>query len=160
VSVDAGGTSRRLQVNTLYLNSAATAYRGPLDDVADRTGRTLVLADFDRDGREDIALWTGKRGANGAASYEVYLADGTGYRRNAALSALTDGANGLFTIESGQLVRSSKSGCCLHTTQRYAVRDGAPVLIEEVVEDATGNRAAPRITTRRLIEGRMQTVDP
>lgn len=160
VSVTSGGVTRELRVDSLYLNSRTTAYRGPLDDPADRAGRSIVIADIDRDGREDIALWTGTRGANGAASYDVYLASAAGYRRDAALSALTEGANGLFTLDDGRLVRMSKSGCCLHTTARYEWRDGRPLLVEEVVEDATAGRASPVVTTRRRIDGRMQTVDP
>jgi len=160
LTVSADGQPRELRADALYLNDRATAYRGPLDDPADRAGRSIVIADMDRDGREDIALWTGTRGANGAASYDVYLAGADGYRLDAALSALTQGANGLFTLDDGQLVRMSKSGCCIHATARYAWRDGKPVLVEEVVEDATADRASPTVTTRRRIDGRMQTVVP
>jgi hypothetical protein len=54
----------------------------------------------------------------------------------------------------------SKSGCCLFTTERYALDNGAPLLVEQTVEDSTGNRSSPVITVRRRVDGRMQVVSP
>jgi uncharacterized protein YecT (DUF1311 family) len=155
---NAAGRSQ-LRLPALYINGRATAYRGALTRPADHAGRSIVLADIDRNGRDDIAVWTGTRGANGAASYDVYLASGKGYALNRELSALTIGKNGLFVLDGGRLVTTSKSGCCIHSVQTYALRGGKPVLIEEVVKDATENPAKPKITTSRLVDGKMRVVD-
>ena len=148
-----------LRINALYVNAHATGYRGALAKPADQAGRSIVLADIDRNGREDIAVWTGTRGANGAASYDIYLASDKGYARSLELSALTVGKNGLFVLDGDRLVTTSKSGCCIHAAQKYALRRGKAVLIEEVVEDSTENAAVPKITRRRLVDGRMRVVD-
>jgi uncharacterized protein YecT (DUF1311 family) len=155
---NAAGRSR-LRLPTLYVNARATAYRGALTRPADQAGRSIVLADIDRNGRDDIAVWTGIRGANGAASYDVYLASGKGYALNRELSVLTVGKNGLFVLDGSRLVTTSKSGCCIHSVQTYALRSGKPVLIEETVKDATQNAAEPKVTTRRLVDGKMRVVD-
>ncbi len=148
-----------LRINALYVNARATAYRGALAKPADQAGRSIVIADIDRNGRDDIAVWTGTRGANGAASYDVYLASNKGYVRSAALSALTVGKNGLFVLDGDRLVATSKSGCCMHSIEKYTLRRGKPVLVEDTVEDSTENAAAPKITTRRLIDGNMRVVE-
>lgn len=154
-----GAAPRTVAVETLMVNARATAYRGPLDDAGDRAGRSIVLSDVNADGVEDLALWTGTLGANGAASYDVFLAEPEAFRESPALSRLTEGANGLFTVESGALVRTSKSGCCIHTTERFELQDGQPLLVESVTEDSTENRETPKVTVQRRVDGRMRDVE-
>lgn len=156
---DADGVPRSARVSTLTIDPRTTAYRGRLASPVDQAGRSIVLADIDADGRKDLALRTGSLGGYGSASYDVFIADDSGFRPSPALSALTHGALGLFTLEDGHLVRRSKSGCCLHTTERYAVGADGPELVEEVIEDSTGNRAVPDVSIRRRIDGEMRAVD-
>jgi hypothetical protein len=154
-----GATPQPVEVDALLLGRRATAYRGALDEPQDQAGRTAVLADVNADGFEDLALWTGTLGGYGSASFDVFLGGPDGFRRDDALSALTHGALGLFTIQGGRLVRTSKSGCCLFSTERYALSGDAPTLVEETIEDSTENRASPRITVRRRVDGQMQDVE-
>lgn len=155
-----GSPARFVEVDTLLFAARPSAYRGPLDSPQDQSGRTVVLADLNVDGREDLALWTGTSGGYGSASFDVFLGTADGFQHDVALSALTHGATGLFTVDHGQLVRMSKSGCCLFTTERYAFDKGAPLLVEQAVEDSTSNRSSPVITVRRRVDGRMQVVSP
>jgi hypothetical protein len=161
LTVDDSGDTQILRPAGLHLNARSTAYRGPLDNSVRAASPSIVVSDIDGDGDEDLAVRTGTRGAYGAASYEIYLHDAA--RRDFVLSRefseLTVGKNGLFSIEAGKLYTSSKSGCCVHSRQTYAVKNGKPELIEETVEDATANRASPSVVVRRLVDGKMQVVD-
>ena len=161
LAVDDSGDTQMLRPAGLHLNARSTVYRGQLDNSVRGASPSIVVSDIDGDGDEDLAVRTGTRGAYGAASYETYLYDAA--RRDFVLSRefseLTVGKNGLFSIEAGKLHTSSKSGCCVHSRQTYAVKNGKPELIEETIEDATANRASPSVVVRRLIDGKMQVVD-
>ncbi len=157
-----GGSAReqRLGLAELYVSSRATTYRGPLVE-GGVAGHSIVLSDIDGDGTEDLAVFSGMGGAYGGASYDVFLFDRTrrSFVRNEPLSKLTFGKSGLFHVVDGNIVASSKSGCCLHTTEKYALNKGRLTLTERVVEDSTGNPPAPKRTVFRMVDGKLKQID-
>ena len=156
----AEGVSQTLRPAALYLNERATLYRGDVAQRDRRASQSIIVSDVNGDGRDDLALWTGTRGGYGGASYDIHLFDATRntFVRSAAFSELTVGRDGFFTIVDGRIRTTSKSGCCLHTEEFHVVEKNAPKLVERIVEDATGNRAAPKRTVSKLVDGRMREV--
>jgi|GEM_PF-382882 len=156
----ADGGSQTLRPAALYLNERATLYRGALAQRDRSASQSIIVSDVNGDGRDDLALWTGIRGSYGGASYDIHLFDATKktFVRSAAFSELTVGRDGFFTIVDGRIRTTSKSGCCLHTEEFHVVEKNAPKLVERIVEDATGNRASPKRTVSKLVDGRMREV--
>ena len=158
----AGGSAgeQYLRLAELYVSSRATAYRGPLVE-GGVAGHSIVLSDIDGDGNEDLAVFSGMAGAYGGASYDVFLFHKArrSFVRNEALSKLTLGKSGLFRVADGNIVAASKSGCCLHTTEKYALNNEQPTLVERVVEDSTGNPSAPKRTVFRIVDGKLKQLD-
>ena len=123
---------------------------------------SFIFGDFNFDGNEDLAICTGRNGGYGAPSYSVYVYNvkSKQFVENVRLTKLTEGAYlGLFFVEpkKSQLVARSKSGCCYHETEVYKVVSNKPVLVERVIEEASGSDDAGyvvRITTRRLVKGK------
>ncbi len=156
----ADGASQTLRPAALYLNQRATLYRGAVAQRDRRASQSIIVSDVNGDGRDDLALWTGTRGGYGGASYDIHLFDATKktFVRSAAFSELTVGRDGFFAIVDGRIRTTSKSGCCLHTEEFHVVEKNAPKLVERIVEDATGNRAAPKRRVSKLVDGRMREV--
>ncbi len=156
----ADGLSQTLRPAALYLNERATLYRGAVAQRDRRASQSIIVSDVNGDGRDDLALWTGTRGGYGGASYDIHLFDATKktFVRSAAFSELTVGRDGFLTIVDGRIRTTSKSGCCLHTEEFHVVEKNAPKLVERIVEDATANRAAPKRTVSKLVDGRMREV--
>ena len=154
------GREQRLGLAELYVNSRATAYRGPLVE-GGVAGHSIVLSDIDGDGSEDLSVFSGMGGGYGGPSYDVFLFDKArrSFVRNEALSKLTLGKSGLFRVVDGNIVAASKSGCCLHTTEKYALRKGQLTLAERMVEDSTGNPPAPKRTVFRMVDGKLKQTD-
>lgn len=124
---------------------------------------TFVFEDFDFDGEEDFAVCNGRNGGYGGPSYNVYLFDQRSKRfvENRRLSRLTEGGYlGLFFPDpkKKRLTVYSKSGCCYHETEVYSVVRGRPVLVEKVIEEATGvgdgDDLLVTTTTKKRIGGR------
>ena len=142
-----------IDLDAFYINAEATLFRGDLNARDATRSQSVVMADINADGRDDLMLWTGRLGAYGGASYSAYLFEPAKrrYAYSAAFSELTVGRAGLFKIENGRLRTRSKSGCCLHTQEAFALENGNPVLVERVEEDATGTSIAPsRFPSRPL----------
>ena len=124
---------------------------------------TFVFEDFDFDGEEDLAICNGRNGGYGGPSYNVYLFDKRSRRfvENRRLSRLTEGVYlGLFFPDpkKKRLSVYSKSGCCYHETEVYSVVRGRPVLVEKVIEEATGTDKEDEFlvttTTKKRVGGR------
>lgn len=122
---------------------------------------SFIFGDFNFDGKEDLAICNGRNGGYGAPSYNVYLFNSRLNRfvENKKLSELTDGYLGLFFVDpkKKQLLAFSKSGCCYHETELYKVVSNKPVLVETIIEDASGSDNTGYdvlVTTRKLIKGR------
>ena len=124
---------------------------------------SFVGNDFNFDGLEDFAVCNGRDGGYGGPSYNVFLFDKRSGRfvENRRLSRLTEGVYlGLFfpDAKKKRLTAYSKSGCCYHETDVFALVNNRPVLVEKVVEDATPWGGAPEgfvlVTTKRRVGGR------
>lgn len=121
---------------------------------------SFVGEDFNFDGREDLAVCNGRNGGYGGPSYTIFLFDPRSGRfaESRALSRLNEGAYlGLVSRDPKRrrLTALSKSGCCYHETEVYGVVNNRPVLVEKVVEDATGaGDGSVLVTTRRKVKGR------
>jgi hypothetical protein len=156
-----GPTSAKqvLRPDDVYVDSAATLYRGPLDASYKQNGHTFVVTDVNGDSAEDLLVWTGKEGNYGGPSYDVYLFDPTGkeWVFSQEFTDLIPGTNGLFQVEHGKIKTASTEGCCFHAFDTYEVRGGKPVLVERVTEDANDPKA-PVTRTERLINGEMREV--
>lgn len=149
-----------IDLDALYINPESTLFRGDLSARDATRSQSVVMADINADGRDDLMLWTGQLGAYGGASYSAYVfePDKRRYAYSAAFSELTVGRAGLFEIENGRLLTGSKSGCCLHTQETFALENGNPVLVERVEEDATGPSRVPKVTVFRRVDGQMVEV--
>lgn len=162
LSVLCGGVAQALVLQSFYINTEATLFRGSLAE-RDRTrSHSVVLADVNLDAHDDLLLWTGREGGYGAASYSVYLFEPSRdvYVHSRAFSDLTIGRSGLFTLDGGRIRTGSKSGCCIHIQETFAVENNAPVLVERMEEDATDGAGKPRITISRRVDGQLRKVDP
>lgn len=142
-------------------------YRGTVEhnDQTSRNRRGLyaeeysfVGGDFNFDGLEDFAVCNGREGGYGGPSYNVFLFDRRSARfvESRRLSGLTEAPYlGLFFPDARRkrLTAHSKSGCCYHETEVYALVNNRPVLVEKIVEDATPWGGAPEgfvlVTTKR-----------
>jgi hypothetical protein len=123
---------------------------------------SFVFEDFNFDGIEDLAVCNGRNGGYGGPSYNVYLFNKqtNKFSENKRLSRLTEGGYlGLFLVDTKkrELITLSKSGCCYHETEKYKVANNKPVLVEKIIEQASGGDTTGYdvvITTRRLINGK------
>jgi hypothetical protein len=121
---------------------------------------TLDVGDFNFDGHDDFAVQDSQSGSYGGPTFVVFLYDARLERfvRSAGLTGLTRTHLGFFQVDSKRrrLVALSKDGCCFHVTDEYAVVHDAPVLVDSVTEDATGDDIV--VTThRRLVHGKWIT---
>ncbi|MCC4635331.1 FG-GAP repeat protein [Xanthomonas dyei] len=148
-----------LEPESLYLDSNSTFYHGPLDDTYKKNRHSIILADINGDGHEDLVLWSGKEGNYGGPSYSVYLFDAAQQRLvfNQSLSDITVMANGLFSVEGNLLTSTSGDGCCIHVFDTYELNKNEPVLIERVTAD-TNDPANPKKKIERLQDGEMKEV--
>lgn len=155
-----GGEPQPLDVDAIHLNTEATLFRGEFGLRARTKSQTIVVSDMNGDGHDDIALWTGAKGGYGGASYDIFLFDSVQdtYAKSHAFSDLTIGRLGLFEIVDGKIVTHSKSGCCIHTEEIFSIENKEPVLVERIVEDATGGVDPPKRTVSRRVNGGMQEV--
>lgn len=120
----------------------------------------LVFDDFNFDGREDLAVCNGRDSGYGGPSYTVFLFEPKSGRfvGNSRLSSLAEGPYlGLFFPDPKKktLTAYSKSGCCYHETATFKVVGNRPVLVEQVIEDATRTDDAGEgfvmVTTRKRV---------
>ncbi|OAG68659.1 hypothetical protein A7D17_13175 [Xanthomonas floridensis] len=148
-----------LEPESLYLDSNSTFYHGPLDETYKKNRHSIILADINGDGYEDLVLWSGKEGNYGGPSYSVYLFDAAQQRLvfNQSLSDITVMANGLFSVKGNLLTSTSGDGCCIHVFDTYELKKNEPVLIERVTED-TNDHANPKKKIERLQNGEMKEV--
>jgi hypothetical protein len=124
---------------------------------------SFVFDDFNFDGREDLAVCNGRDSGYGGPSYTVFLFDARAgrFKESRALSRLAEGEYlGLFFTDPKRrtLTAYSKGGCCYHETKVFQIVRNRPVLVEQVIEDATSWGGAPEgyalITTKRKVRGR------
>ncbi len=133
-----------LNLKSIQINATQLAYN-PTIDTTERvlydTEYSVVVEDFNFDGKEDLAICNGRHGGYGAPSYNVFLFNEKAGRfiRNLGLSRLTTNVYlGLFFPDSKtrRLAAYSKSGCCYHETEYYRVVNDRPVMVEKLIVDS------------------------
>ncbi|WP_147455615.1 XAC2610-related protein [Solilutibacter pythonis] len=155
-----GGSSQQIDLPSLYFDNQASVYRGVIDETYKLRGHSLILSDVNADGHQDLLVWSGKEGAYGGPSYDVYVfdpADGK-FVHDQDFSDLTVGYNGLFFVEKDGIRAVSSEGCCLHVTDTYEIRRGKPVLVKRVTEDDGGGDGQAMKKVERLVNGEMKEV--
>ncbi|MGH9820344.1 MAG: XAC2610-related protein [Pyrinomonadaceae bacterium] len=120
------------------------------------------FGDFNFDGSEDVAICDGSNGGYGMPSYQVFIYSTRlkKFVRSASFTKMNSGGLGMFEIDNRKkmLMVFSKSGCCWHRTEGFAVIGGRPKKVYEFTEDATRNQGKTvEITTRRLVNGKWRT---
>lgn len=158
VDVSLAGKEQSLLFTSVYIDSEATIYRGPLDVGYEQNGHSFIFTDVNGDRREDLIVWTGKEGAYGGPSYDVLLqdpADGQ-FHVTPLLSELTVGANGLFLIDKGRLHSTSTDGCCLRIIDTYVVTRDEPRLLERTIEERDERTGRVSTRTERAIDGKLE----
>ena len=92
----------------------------------------IIIADFNFDGSEDLAIRNGNNGGYGGPSYDVYVYYATKkqFVPAADLTELASSKLGMFQVDAKRkrLITFEKSGCCWHMTTEYAVVPGKGLL--------------------------------
>lgn len=98
----------------------------------------LIYDDFNFDGLKDLAVMDGQNSCYHGPSYQVYLGTADGFEASPDFTELAQSNCGLFQVDAKarEIHTMTKDGCCWHQYATYSVRDGAPLLEREVVEDA------------------------
>ncbi|WP_249475533.1 FG-GAP repeat protein [Luteimonas galliterrae] len=147
--------SQRLLLESVYVDSKETFYRGALDK---SNCHTFILADVNGDGQEDLIVQTGNEGGYGGPSFSVYLFDMKDklFKFNKLFSDLTIGTISLFIVEKGKLKTWAKNGCCEHFYLTYEIRKNRPVLTEMITERSTDKGVETIV--ERLVNGEMKEI--
>jgi hypothetical protein len=92
----------------------------------------IIIADFNFDGSEDLAIRNGNNSGYGGPSYDVYVYHATKkqFVPAADLTELASSKLGMFQVDAKRkrLITFEKSGCCWHMTTEYAVVPGKGLL--------------------------------
>ncbi|MEN1928903.1 hypothetical protein WCE37_07880 [Luteimonas sp. MJ250] len=145
---------------TVMLKAGSLVYRGPLHAGERPDAHSFIISDVNADGREDLILWSGRHGAYGGPSFQVYLFDeGDGQLHlSEAFSELTVGYIGIFGVDGRTVTTDAKSGCCLHVQETYVIEESIPELVARVTTEEEADGTA-KVTTERLLDGKLQVVD-
>jgi hypothetical protein len=119
---------------------------------------SLVVDDFNFDGREDFAVQVSQDGPYGGPTFRVYLYQSKTERfeLSRSLSKLTEQSLGFFQLDrqKKQILTFTKSGCCYHESRAYEWFRDRPIVVTRYVEDATSTDGFTTETTERLVRGR------
>ena len=121
----------------------------------------IFFEDYNFDGAEDLAIRDGNNGGYGGPSYQVYLFSSRSKKfvHNESFTELVqNGFLGMFEVDKKRRVLrvQSKSGCCWHQMQEYAVVGNRAKMVFEETEDAMTHEDKVEVTTKKLVKGRWQ----
>lgn len=159
VSIPGEQLQQTVRPAAVILKAGSLLYRGPLhpDDKPD--SHSLVISDVNADGHEDLMLWSGREGAYGGPSFEVYLfhEGERQFRLSEPFSDLTIGYLGLFGVSGRSLTVDAQNGCCVHVRETYVVEADAPKLFERITTETAANGTS-KVITERVVDGELQIV--
>ncbi|SFW25374.1 XAC2610-related protein [Chitinophaga sancti] len=86
----------------------------------------IIYEDFNFDGVKDFALMDGQNSCYHGPSFQVWLAQGAGFKRSEAFTRLAQEYCGMFVVNQKDKVLETmtKSGCCWHQFSRFKVENG------------------------------------
>ncbi|MDP1609737.1 MAG: lysozyme inhibitor LprI family protein [Thiobacillus sp.] len=103
-------------------------------------GGVINLADYNLDGKPDLALQTGNLGPYAQPSYDIFLNEvGGGFKHSSAFTNLSRESLDSISIEGNQMVVTSKSGCCIHYKSWYDVANNRPVPSRQLTFDSASD---------------------
>lgn len=127
-------TKQALKLNTAWINLDYAVYTGKLDDTYADDKYSIIFSDINGDSIDDLIIQTGKKGAYGGPSYNVYLYKKGKFIYNHHLSQLTIGANSLFRVNNNILTVGKTSGCCEYNKFSYKLYNNAVKLMKKESE--------------------------
>lgn len=127
-------TKQALKLNTAWINLDYAVYTGKLDNTYADDKYSIIFSDINGDGINDLIIQSGKKGAYGGPSYNVYLYRKGKFVYNRHLSQLTVGAISLFRINSNILTVGKTSGCCEYNKFSYKLHNNAVKLVRKETE--------------------------
>lgn len=151
------GFRQTLRPRSVFVDFDALVYHGSLSESRKPDTHTFTLSDVNGDGFDDLVIWSGREGAYGGPSFDVYIFDpaASRFQFSQPFSDLTVGYLGLFSVDGKEIETASKSGCCIHVRETYTVEDGEPRIIERITEDAT-TEGSTRTIIERLVDGELR----
>lgn len=123
----------------------------------------LIFDDFNFDGYQDVAIFSGNNGPYGGPVFDVYVFNISKNKlvMSEELSRLTQENLGMFQVDQVKKIITtfSKGSCCQHTQSEYkVVPKRGLVLVREVYEYATGgDDGMVEVTESNLIKGKWHT---
>lgn len=128
-----------LKLHTAWINLDYAVYNGKLDDkyADDKYADdkySIVFSDINGNGVNDLIIQTGKKGAYGGPSYNIYLYRKGKFIYNRPLSQLTIGTNSLFRVNGNILTVGKTSGCCEYNKFIYKLHNDAVKLVRKETE--------------------------
>ena len=119
---------------------------------------TIIVGDFDFDGREDFAVQIDQSGPYGGPTFAVFLRSATRRRfvRSEPLSRLTQETLGFFrsTPRGTVYSRRRRAAAAFHVFEEHEVVDRRPRVVERVTEDALRGDGFVVVTEERRVGGR------
>lgn len=112
----------------------------------------VIYEDFDLDGRRDLAIMDGQSSCYHGPSFQIFVREGKGFKKSRAFTRLAQEEYcGMFQLDRAKKLISTmtKSGCCWHRFETYAVVQRAPVLLESVEDSLVGGSYLRRVTSGR-----------
>jgi hypothetical protein len=118
----------------------------------------LVYQDFNFDGQKDFAVQDGQHSCYHGPSYKIFLKNGATFTLSKEFTKLVQGPYcGMFEINSTkkQLTTHYKSGCCIHSTTTYTIKNNIPKPILIITEEYAPDTHIKTVTTKKWKNGKM-----
>ncbi|MFT4094322.1 MAG: hypothetical protein QM640_11850, partial [Niabella sp.] len=102
----------------------------------------LLYEDYNFDGVKDLALMNGNNSCYSGPSFDIYLAENSGFKYSDAFSVLSNEYCGMFQVDGEKKTISTmtKSGCCWHQYSTFTVVNNEPKPLKVVEE---GYKSSP-----------------
>ena len=157
------GQTKPFQTFTTPTAFMAEEAKLPNTKLMDAYQSVVFFEDYNFDGIADLSIRDGNNGGYGGPSYQIYLFSPKAgkFVNNSAFTELNQGVYlGAMEVDKKKKVLRgfSKSGCCWHQTEEFAVVNNRPKKVYEYTEDASvpdDNKV--KLTTKKLVGGKWRT---